>query len=174
MYPSPASGAWWRRVSPRPPDIPTRPPRCSSDQRFRSIRISDSFFREPAGPGWALVGDAGYHKDPITAQGMLDAFRDAGLLAEAVDTGLEGDLGSSLRGYQRARDEAALPMYELTCGLAELAPPDKELQALVAALEGNPAQISRFLGLIAGSVAVPDFFSPESLGQIVRRIPTAA
>ena len=46
------------------------------------------FFRVAGGPGWALVGDAGYHKDPITAQGMSDAFRDAELLADAVDAAL--------------------------------------------------------------------------------------
>jgi 2-polyprenyl-6-methoxyphenol hydroxylase-like FAD-dependent oxidoreductase len=143
-------------------------------ERFRSVRISDSFFRQPAGPGWALVGDAGYHKDPITAQGMFDAFRDAELVADAVDSGLDGDLSSSLRAYQRARDEAALPMYEFTSGLAQLAPPDDELQSLVAALDGNPSQISRFLGLIAGSVPLADFFSPESLSQIAASTPTAA
>jgi 2-polyprenyl-6-methoxyphenol hydroxylase-like FAD-dependent oxidoreductase len=143
-------------------------------EHFRSVRTSDSYFRQPAGPGWALVGDAGYHKDPITAQGMFDAFRDAELLADAVDSGLDTDLASALLAYQRARDEAALPMYEFTCGLAELAPPDDALQSLIAALDGNPSQISRFLGLIAGSVALPDFFSPESLGQIMASTPTAA
>jgi flavin-dependent dehydrogenase len=143
-------------------------------ERFRSIRISDSFFRQPFGPGWALVGDAGYHKDPITAQGMFDAFRDAELLADAVDRGLDDDLPCSLGDYRRARDEAALPMYEFTCGLAQLAPPDDALQSLVAALHGNPSQISRFLGLIAGSVGLADFFSPESLGQIAGSDPVAA
>ena len=43
-----------------------------------------NFFRKPYGPGWALVGDAGYNKDPITAQGIADAFRDAGLCATAA------------------------------------------------------------------------------------------
>ena len=69
-------------------------------ERFRCARLHDSFFRQPAGPGWALVGDAGYHKDPITAQGMLDAFRDAELLARAIDDGLDGDLGA-MRRYQQ-------------------------------------------------------------------------
>ena len=40
--------------------------------------------RRAAGPGWALVGDAGYHRDPITGHGITDAFRDAELLAEAA------------------------------------------------------------------------------------------
>jgi 2-polyprenyl-6-methoxyphenol hydroxylase-like FAD-dependent oxidoreductase len=46
--------------------------------------ISPNFFRKPFGRGWALVGDAGYTKDPVTAQGMSDAFRDAELVAAAL------------------------------------------------------------------------------------------
>ena len=44
-----------------------------------------NFFRKPYGPGWALVGDAGYNKDPITAQGISDAFHDAERCAAALD-----------------------------------------------------------------------------------------
>ncbi len=136
-------------------------------ERFRFARLPDGFFRQPAGPGWALVGDAGFHKDPITAQGMLDAFRDAELLAGAIDTGLDGDLATELAGYQRARDTAAMPMYELTSGLADVeSPPPPEMLALIAALQGQPEHISRFLGVIAGSVPVPEFFSDESMGAV--------
>src|SRR5215208_7853540 len=61
----------------------------------REARLAGSgdlpfFFRQPFGPGWALVGDAGYHKDSITAQGITDAFRDAELATQAVDDGLSG------------------------------------------------------------------------------------
>jgi flavin-dependent dehydrogenase len=74
------------------------------------------YFRTPRGPGWALVGDAGYHRDPLTAQGISDAFRDAQFLAEAIDAGLAGrqPLAEALAGYQGRRDEAATAMYELT------------------------------------------------------------
>ena len=44
--------------------------------------------RQPSGPGWALVGDAGYHRDAITGYGISDAFRDAELLATALDAAL--------------------------------------------------------------------------------------
>ena len=62
------------------------------------------------------MGDAGYHKDPITAQGISDAFRDADLLAEAVDDGLSGRrrLDDALAGYERRRNEAVRPIYEMT------------------------------------------------------------
>ena len=120
-------------AAPRTPS-PRRSPRCRTSpsgcnagqrvERFRWAPVGDGFFRQAGGPGWALVGDAGYHKDPITAQGMVDAFRDAELLADAVDRGLDGDLAVELAGYQQARDAAAMPMYEFTCGLADIeAPP---------------------------------------------------
>ena len=66
-----------------------------------------NFLRVPYGPGWALVGDAGYHKDPQTGQGIRDAFRDADLVASAVDAGLSGrvSLEAALADYQRRRDE---------------------------------------------------------------------
>ena len=74
-------------------------------------------FHVPHGPGWALVGDAGLRMDPITGQGIADAFRDAELLADAV---VAGERRSA--GYQARRDAAALPMYEMTLDLASFAP----------------------------------------------------
>src|SRR6266550_1485225 len=45
------------------------------------------FIKRGTGPGWALVGDAGYFKDPLTAHGITDALRDAELLARAIMKG---------------------------------------------------------------------------------------
>jgi len=76
-------------------------------------------FRTPFGPGWALVGDAGLAMDPVTAQGISDAFRDAELLADAVATGLEsGTLDRALGRYQHDRDRAVKPMYDLPASRA--------------------------------------------------------
>jgi len=49
-----------------------------------------NYVRRPYGPGWALVGDAAYHKDPVTGLGITDAFLDAALLADALDAGFSG------------------------------------------------------------------------------------
>jgi flavin-dependent dehydrogenase len=137
-------------------------------ERFRLATDTGGFYRVPHGPGWALVGDAGYHKDPITAQGMLDAFRDAELLAEAIDNGVDGDLDSALAGYHAARDRAVGDMYAFTCELAKVhQPPSPMMRALLHAIDGDPAQISRFLGLIAGSVSVAEYLSPQNIAAIV-------
>jgi 2-polyprenyl-6-methoxyphenol hydroxylase-like FAD-dependent oxidoreductase len=72
------------------------------------------FLRRAFGPGFALVGDAGYFRDPLTAHGMTDALRDAELLARAVVAGTDG----ALAGYQEARDAASLGLFEVTDRLA--------------------------------------------------------
>ena len=92
-----------------------------------------NFFRKPFGPGWALVGDAGYNKDFITAQGISDAFRDAELCASALDEALSGarSFDDAMSDYQRTRDEHVLPMFEFTVQLASLEPPPPELQQLL-------------------------------------------
>lgn len=81
---------------------------------------NDAFFRTAYGPGWALLGDAGYHRDPITAQGMTDAFQHAEFLAEAITAGFSGvePLETALAGYQSRRDAAVMSMFEMTCDLA--------------------------------------------------------
>jgi 2-polyprenyl-6-methoxyphenol hydroxylase-like FAD-dependent oxidoreductase len=68
------------------------------------------FFRDSAGPGWALVGDAGHHKDPLVARGIADAFRDADLITAAVTSGWDGDLDQAVAAYPAQRDACARPI----------------------------------------------------------------
>jgi flavin-dependent dehydrogenase len=72
------------------------------------------FFRQSYGPGWALVGDAGYFKDPLTAHGITDALRDAELLATAIDAGSD----DSFAEYQEQRDDASLEFLQTTDEIA--------------------------------------------------------
>jgi menaquinone-9 beta-reductase len=78
------------------------------------------WLRRPYGDGWALVGDAGYFKDPQTAHGLADALRDAELLARAADDGIAGraPMDLALREYERVRDELSLPLFEVTEAIA--------------------------------------------------------
>jgi 2-polyprenyl-6-methoxyphenol hydroxylase-like FAD-dependent oxidoreductase len=139
------------------------------EERWCGNTETRGFFRRPYGPGWALVGDAGYHKDPITGQGISDAFRDAELLAEAIDDGLSGrrPMDRALAGYEQHRNAAVMPMYDFTCQLATLEPPAPELQQLLAALRGSQEETNRFLGVYAGTVPVPEFFAPENVARII-------
>lgn len=153
------------------PWIADRLASATQAERFVGTGDLDGFFRKAAGPGWALLGDAGYHKDPITAQGMTDALLHAELLASAVVEGFSegGSLDASLAEYGRCRDEKARPMYALTGDLARLAPPPPDTAALLGALASNPQATRDFLGLMAGTVAVGDFFAPENLAQLTGR-----
>ena len=145
------------------------PYRGTKDMRF--------FFRKPYGAGWALVGDAGYHRDPVTGQGITDAFRDADLLADAIHAGLGGiyPLEQALAEYERCRNQAVMPMYEFSYDLARLAPPTEQQQQLFGALLGNQPQIERFLGTIAGTVGIPEFFGEANVRRIMAEaMPIAA
>ena len=85
----------------------------------RGMLRAPNHIRQAHGPGWALVGDAGYHRDPVTRHGLSDAFRDAELLPVALDRALcgEADDTGALAGYQRHRDEALREVFDLTCDL---------------------------------------------------------
>jgi flavin-dependent dehydrogenase len=150
------------------PALAERVRRGRRSERFLGTADLPNLFRRPHGPGWALVGDAGYYEDPQTAMGMTNAFRDAELLAEAIDAGFAegGSLAESLAEYGRRRDEAAVPYFEYTCQLARMAPPSPEMQRLFAALRENRDQTDRFFGTIAGTVPVSEFFAPENLAGI--------
>jgi flavin-dependent dehydrogenase len=113
--------------------------------------------RRAHGPGWALVGDAGYYRDAVTAYGMSDAFRDAELLATAIDRALRGadeDL-TALAGYQQQRDRALAEIFEITWRLAAYPPVpafialQKQLSAAIdreaAALAARPVPGERLL-----------------------------
>jgi flavin-dependent dehydrogenase len=113
--------------------------------------------RQAYGPGWALVGDAGYYRDAVTAYGMSDAFRDAELLATAIDRALRGaaEEPTALAGYQQQRDRALAEIFEITCRLAAYPPVpafialQKQLSAAIdreaAALAARPVPGERLL-----------------------------
>jgi 2-polyprenyl-6-methoxyphenol hydroxylase-like FAD-dependent oxidoreductase len=151
------------------PDLAARVRAGTRAERFRGTADLPNFYRKPYGPGWALVGDAGYHKDPITAQGISDAFRDAELLAGAIDDGFSGrkPLEVALAGYEQRRNDVTRPIYEMTCQFASLQPPPPEMQHLLGALVGNQEQTDRFLGTVVGTVPIPEFFAPENIGRIM-------
>ena len=151
------------------PEFAERIRGATRETRFVGTADLPNFFRTPYGPGWALVGDAGYHKDPITAFGISDAFRDAQALADALDDVFSGRraFGAALADYQRTRDEASLPIYGLTCEFAKIEPPPPEMQALFGALATQPAAIDDFVSVMAGTMAAPEFFAPDNVERIM-------
>ena len=103
------------------PDLGRRIRRCEVTGRVRGAVNLPNVIRTPAGPGWALVGDAGYHRDPITGHGMTDAFRDAEFLARAVDRWFSGEVSGrdAMKKFRQQRDQSIGPIFDLTCSLTE-------------------------------------------------------
>jgi 2-polyprenyl-6-methoxyphenol hydroxylase-like FAD-dependent oxidoreductase len=131
------------------------------------------WFRKPYGDGWALVGDAGYNKDPITAQGITDAFLDAERCADAVDRWLgQGASYDDVMGaWHQERDAKAMPIYEFTAQLATLELPPPEMQQLLGTISGNQEAMNGFVSVVSGALSPADFFSEENIGRIMAAVP---
>ena len=151
------------------PEFAERVRSAKRESKFIGSADLPGYVRKPFGPGWVLVGDAGYHKNPITAMGINDAFRDAELVADALDA-VFSDRASyeeALRDYQQARDHEALPVYEFTDEFAQLQPPPPEMQQLIGAMHGNQEAMDQFISVQAATLPAPEFFAPDNLGRIM-------
>src|SRR5262249_6006704 len=94
------AAAYHRAVAAVAPDLASRISGGAEATPFRAFAGRGGFLRQPCGPGWALVGDAGYFKDPLTAHGISDALRDAELLARAAAAGTD----QAFADYAAVRD----------------------------------------------------------------------
>ena len=149
------------------PEFAERVRGAKREERFLGMAVP-GYFRKPYGPGWALVGDAGYNKDFITGHGIHDAFRDAELCATALDEAFTGarSFEVAMGDYQSTRDQV-LPMYELTTQLATLEPPPPEQQQLLGAVSGSQEAMDGFVRVTAGVTSPAEFFSEENVGRIL-------
>ncbi len=143
------------------------------EERFYGTADLPNFFRKPYGPGWALVGDAGHHKDPYMALGIADALRDAELVATAVHDGLAGTrpMQAALAGYEQQRNEQARPLYYENLARATFTPPPPEFIHIRSALMQNQNQedINTFLKVNLGLLPQEAFFNPENIGRIMQQ-----
>jgi 2-polyprenyl-6-methoxyphenol hydroxylase-like FAD-dependent oxidoreductase len=151
------------------PEFAERVRGAKRESKFVGSAELPGYFRKPFGPGWALVGDAGYHKNPITAMGINDAFRDAELLAGALDDASSGtrSFEDGMTSYQQTRDREAMPVYEFTFQFATMEPPPAELQQLIGAMQGNQEAQDGFVSVQAATMPAPEFFAPENVGKIM-------
>lgn len=136
-----------REVAPELAEITGRMRRVGNLNGFAG---HTGFFRQSWGAGWALVGDAGYFKDPLTAHGITDALRDAELLADAVATGSTAGLSQ----YQQTRDRLASGVFEVTDKIASF---DWDLISVRALHETLASEMAHEVRAIAatGAPATP-------------------
>jgi 2-polyprenyl-6-methoxyphenol hydroxylase-like FAD-dependent oxidoreductase len=151
------------------PTVARRLEGARREEKWYGIAGHPNYFRQPFGSGWALVGDAAYNRDPITAQGISDAFMDAEALATALEHGWSGrrQLVEALTANQMARDRRVKPMYEFTSQLALLEPPPPLMRRLFLALRGNREATDQYLSAITGSRPLAEFMSADNLDRIM-------
>jgi flavin-dependent dehydrogenase len=129
------------------PELAERVRAGHREERFYGAAQLPNFVRTSQGPGWALVGDAGCHKDPFLALGVCDALRDAELLADA----LAG--GEPLAGYERRRNEATLADFHENLAGARLQPLPAEARDSLAAVSHDPEATRQFMLAREGMIA---------------------
>ncbi|WP_063020532.1 NAD(P)/FAD-dependent oxidoreductase [Nocardia niwae] len=146
----------------RLPGLQLRLRDCHRVGRVRSATRLASYFRRSTGPGWALPGDAGHFKDPVTAQGIRDALRYGRLLGELAAPALDDPehLDTALAEWEQLRDRECLGVYQWTNRLARgtaMRPLEIELYRRAA---GDPALADAVTEIFSRTVLPDDVFTP--------------
>lgn len=141
----------WKETVAAMPGLHERLEGCTRVTKVRSAVDTTSYFRRSSGPGWALPGDAGHFKDPVTAQGIRDGLRFGRLLGEAAAPVLDDParLDRALAAWERRRDRECLETYHWTNALGRgsaMSPLEVELYREAAA---EPALATAFLDVFS-------------------------
>jgi flavin-dependent dehydrogenase len=151
------------------PDFDERVRAGRREERFYGATDLPNFYRTPYGPGWALVGDAGCHKDPYMALGISDAFRDVDFLATAIGDGLSGrrPMEEALADYELRRNETSTIEYKQNLSAARFDPVPAEILRLREAVKSNPAEASRMTMARYGMIDPKEFFNPTNVQRLL-------
>jgi 2-polyprenyl-6-methoxyphenol hydroxylase-like FAD-dependent oxidoreductase len=137
----------WDKVVADQPELAERIGAARPEGRIRGATDTEAYFRVSAGPGWALVGDAGSWKDPIIAQGIREALRTGRLLGENVAAVLDDPAATdrATRACERLRDAEVLPTYYWAYKQSRAIPTSAVEAEFLADAAGNPA-LARAVG----------------------------
>ena len=167
------AGEYERTIARSLPELHARLEGCTRATKVRFATDLPSYFRHSSGPGWALPGDAGHFKDPVTAQGIRDAVRFGRLLGEAAAPVLDDPraLDGALQAWEKHRERECLEAYQWTNRLARadaISPLEVELYRDIAA---DPAQAQRLLDVFSRTARPADALPPRrSLALAVRAL----
>ena len=160
-----------RKVHASIPSVADRLRRDGAEEMGRTAGVAN-YFRKPYGPGWALVGDTGYDRDTITAQGISDAFIDADDLAEAFDAGFSGRRCSSdaLADFHEESRPAREALYHSPVSWHGWSLPRRTCSSYLARSMATGKRPEQFYAAIAGSLPLDEFMRPRiSNGLLERR-----
>jgi menaquinone-9 beta-reductase len=144
-------------------------------RRVGPIRVLTNwhgYFREAAGPGWVLVGDAGHFKDPTPGQGIGDAFRQADRLAAAIDDGLgNASLDAAMQSWWRWRDDDAYEMYWFASDMGAPGAASPLMKRLMRGLAVDPNATLMFFGVLNHEVRPSQLFTtPRAVRAAARAL----
>jgi flavin-dependent dehydrogenase len=134
------------------PDTAARLRTGTAPAGVRTFTGHPGMMRRAWGAGWALVGDAGYWKDPLTAHGLTDALRDAELVARAITAAASDETSEqeALARYQRTRDQLSLPLFNITNAIAGQRWTDADIGVLLLQLSSAMADEVEVLAALDG------------------------
>ena len=134
-----------------------------------ALPILPNFYRRPYGPGWALAGDAGLHKDPFLALGICDALRDVEVLADAIGDGLASKrpMQEALADYETRRNANSAADYQENLAEAGFRPLSPRARAIRAAVRDKPEDATRLIKARMGMTNPAEFFNPENLQRLL-------
>ena len=131
---------------------------------FKGTHRLLNFFRDCAGPGWALVGDAAYHRDPLTGMGIGDAFLGAQLLSDALQR--SGDVDAELAVYRDEYREKTTAAFDYTVASAMLKDPTPQVP-LYRAIAARPDVTQILMNVLGGSVSFRELFNAQVLATLL-------
>ena len=144
-------------------------------RRVGPIRVLTNwhgYFREAAGPGWVLVGDAGHFKDPTPGQGIGDAFRQADRLAAAIEDGLgNASLDAAMQSWWRWRDDDAYEMYWFASDMGAPGAASPLMTRLMHGLAVDPNATQMFFGVLNHEIRPSQLFTrPRAVRAAARAL----
>lgn len=149
----------------RLPEMARRMQNARLEGKLIGVKGIDNYFRKPYGPGWALTGDAGYLKDPLTGLGIGDALEQSFMLAEALGAWFDGaDWEASMSAFQQKRDQTMKPMYDTTLEHVRMRDIGPAEQALLRAIVISPTQMRTVAYAMVAQL--PSLLAPATYGRI--------
>jgi 2-polyprenyl-6-methoxyphenol hydroxylase-like FAD-dependent oxidoreductase len=155
------------------PDFSARVRAGRREERFYGCADLPNFYRKPYGSGWALIGDAGLHKDPYLALGICDGFRDVELLANAIEEGLGGTrtLIQALADFERQRNEASAVDYKDNVTNAMFTPFPADFLSLRAAVRDRREDATKLIKAQMRMINPAEFFNAENMRRLLAVAP---
>jgi 2-polyprenyl-6-methoxyphenol hydroxylase-like FAD-dependent oxidoreductase len=152
------------------PGLADRLARAQRVTMFKGTSKLPNFYRRSFGPGWALVGDAAYHRDPLAGMGIGDAFLGAQLMSDALIEGLGGApdaLDAALSAYQTAFRDRTMPVFDYTVRAAGLKEPASAMP-IYAKIAQSAEETVRFMDILAGNIPAKTVFNPENIARLLQ------